>query len=240
MFGTIKNQQGETIDYTFHVSDMSVRQVVVIGHGVTGNKDRPFVIALAEGLKEAGVNALRFSFSGNGESEGQFEESTVSKEVDDLISVIDTLKNWHVTYAGHSMGGAVGVLAARQDTRIQRLISLAGMVHTEAFAQREFADIKPDHGFMWEEETCPLSQTYMNDMKTIGSVIEKGAGIKVPWLIIHGTEDDVVPIQDSKDMLQKAPPRVDFVEIPGSDHVFSGDATPVMVKAVTKWLVDTD
>lgn len=240
MFGTIKNKQGETIDYTFHAADMSVRQVVVIGHGVTGNKDRPFVIALADGLKEAGVNALRFSFTGNGESEGQFQACTVSKEVDDLISVIDALKNWHVTYAGHSMGGAVGVLAARRDTRIQRLISLAGMVHTQAFAQREFGDVKPDEGFMWEDESCPLSQAYMDDMKAIGSVIEKGEGIKVPWLMIHGTEDDVVPIQDAKDMLEKAPPRVDYLEVPGADHVFSGDATPIMVQAVIKWLVETD
>ena len=41
------------------------------------------------------------------------------------------------------MGGAVGVLAAAQDPRIQFLISLAGMVNTEKFYDAEFGEEKP-------------------------------------------------------------------------------------------------
>ena len=59
----IRNKEGEKIDYTFH--DAGSEKIVVIGHGVTGNKDRPLVLALAEGLSNAGISALRFSFSGN-------------------------------------------------------------------------------------------------------------------------------------------------------------------------------
>ena len=68
MFGEIKNGHGERLDYSFHGGEGD--RIVVIGHGVTGNKDRPALVALAEGLAEAGISALRFSFSGNGESEG--------------------------------------------------------------------------------------------------------------------------------------------------------------------------
>ena len=72
---------GEVLDYTFHAGTEGSRHIAVLGHGVTGNKDRPFVVALAEGLAAAGIHALRFSFAGNGASEGRFADATISKEV---------------------------------------------------------------------------------------------------------------------------------------------------------------
>ena len=204
MFGEIKNRHGEQLDYTFHEGEKGSKNIVVLGHGVTGNKDRPFVVALGEGLAAAGIPALRFSFSGNGTSEGNFTDSTISKEVDDLGAVLDHLNEYTVCYVGHSMGGAVGVLHASEDKRIQLLVSLAGMVHTKAFAQREFGDVTPDEGFMWDEPDCPLSQAYMDDLTQINTVVDLSPQITIPWLLVHGDEDDIVPIKDSHDILAKA------------------------------------
>ena len=233
-FGEIRNAHSERLDYTFHKGEGN--RIVVIGHGVTGNKDRPALVALAEGLAAVGISALRFSFSGNGESEGAFTDAIITKEVSDLGSVIDALKEYNVCYVGHSMGGAVGVLRTITDKRIQVLVSLAGMVHTKAFAEREFGDVTPDAGFMWDEPDCPLSQAYMDDMATIDSVAEQASKFDVPWLVVHGTEDDIVPIGDSHDILQHANERTDLLELPGVDHVFSGDATDVMVEKVVAWI----
>ena len=234
MFGEIRNEHGERLDYTFHKGEGD--RIVVIGHGVTGNKDRPALIALAEGLAAAGISALRFSFSGNGESEGAFTDSTISKEVADLGRMIDALDGYNVCYVGHSMGGAVGVLRTAVDERIQALVSLAGMVHTNAFAEREFGDAVPDEGFMWDEPDCPLSQAYVDDMATIDSVANQASKFDVPWLLVHGTEDDIVPIGDSHDILQRANERTDLLELPGVDHVFSDDGTAVMVEKVVAWI----
>jgi len=236
MFGEIKNAQGERIDYAFRPGKANSKDVVVIGHGVTGNKDRPFVGALAEGLNQAGIPALRISFSGNGASGGQFVDSTVSKEVSDLGAVLDALPDRRICYAGHSMGGAVGVLRASQDKRIRLLVSLAGMVHTKAFADREFGNVKPGEGFMWDEPACPLSQAYMDDMAKINSVADRAPQIKAPWLLVHGTEDDVVPIQDAHDIFQKANDPVELIEIKGASHVFAGEFTAIMVEKVVNWI----
>ena len=92
MFGEIRNKNGEKLDYTFHCGNPESKHIVVLGHGVTGNKDRPFLVALAQALEAKGINVLRFSFAGNGNSEGRFEDATITKEVDDLGSVLDTLK----------------------------------------------------------------------------------------------------------------------------------------------------
>ncbi len=234
----IQNKHGERLDYTFHAGNPKSKDLVVIGHGVTGNKDRPFIVTLATALPAADFNVLRFSFSGNGASGGRFVDSTISKEVEDLGTVLDALVGWNVTYAGHSMGGAVGVLRAAQDTRIHRLISLAGMVHTRDFAQREFGNVKPGQGFMWDDEACPLSQAYMDDLSRIGDVLACAPRIKAPWLLIHGTEDDVVPIKDSREIFACAnKASTQLVELLGSNHVFADEPTIEMVKVVTDWLL---
>lgn len=233
MIGEIRNARGERLDYTFHPG-ASNAQIVVLGHGVTGNKDRPHLVALAEEFAAAGVPVLRFSFAGNGDSEGRFEDATVSKEVEDLGTVLNALEDRTVCFAGHSMGAAVGVLRASRDARIRYLISLAGMVDTRGFARREFAD--PNQGYMWDEPACPLSQAYIDDMNQIDTVVDKAPQIAVPWLLVHGTEDDVVPIRDSHDIFVKASDPKQLVEIPGADHVFNGDATSAMVEKVVAWV----
>lgn len=234
MFGDIRNGHGERLDYTFH--EGTGDRIVVIGHGVTGNKDRPALVALAEGLAAAGISALRFSFSGNGDSEGDFRASTITKEVEDLGNVIDALSGYRVCYVGHSMGGAVGVLRAARDERIQALVSLAGMVHTEAFAAREFGDVTPDQGDMWDDPECPLSQAYVDDMARIASVAKQASRFAVPWLLVHGTEDDIVPIDDSRDILNYANEPTELLELPGVDHVFSDDSAALMVEKVVAWI----
>ncbi|MEM7144771.1 MAG: alpha/beta fold hydrolase [Verrucomicrobiota bacterium] len=241
MNNPITNAQSEKLDYTFHDAGSNAKTLVLIGHGVTGNKDRPWAPALGKALANAGCHALRFSFSGNGNSEGTFQDSTISKEVADLAAVITAAQNAghsHITYAGHSMGGAVGVLAAAKDPRIQALISLAGMVHTAKFAQTEFGDVTPDQGNMWDDDDCPLSSTFVNDMTTIDTVLPLAPQVQVPWLLVHGTADDVVPIQESRDIFAQANQPKKLVEIPDADHVFSEQGLPPMLDAVIAWLDD--
>lgn len=236
MIDEIRNAQGEKLDFTLHTGDADSKKIVVIGHGVTGNKDRPFVVALGEGLAAAGINALRFSFAGNGDSEGKFVDCTITKEVGDLGAVLDALAGHEICYVGHSMGGAVGVTRASEDDRIKQLVSLAGMVDTKKFAETEFGEETPDEGCMWEDEDCPLSSVFMDDLRGIGTLVERGSQIKTPWLLVHGTEDDVVLFQDSTDILAKAGDNAELLTLEGANHVFAGEHCEPMVAAVTEWV----
>lgn len=235
----IQNSSKETLDYEFHGDPSDTSLLVIIGHGVTGNKDRPWAEGLAKALEEAGINALRFSFAGNGGSEGRFEDCTISKEVKDLKAVINTAEEegYHrICYAGHSMGGAVGVLSAAKDERIELLISLSGMVYTKKFCEVEFGDQEPGKGCMWEEEDCPLSRAYVDDMNKIDNVLDKTEKIEVPWLIVHGDADDVVPYEESEEIYAAAYEPKELVILPGVDHVYSGDGLAKMTEAVLSWL----
>lgn len=236
MFDELRNPEGERLDHAFHPGREGGRELVVIGHGVTANKDREWAVTLAEALSAAGFASLRFSFSGNGDSEGDFRDSCPTKEAADLGAVLDACADWTVTYAGHSMGGAVGVLRASSDARITRLVSLAGMVDTADFARRKFGDLEPGAGFMWDKPECPLSQGFLDDMDAIGSVEHLAAEVTVPWLLVHGTEDTVVPFEESERVAARASGPVELLALEGADHVFSGPAAAAMAAGVVAWM----
>jgi pimeloyl-ACP methyl ester carboxylesterase len=231
----IRNPYGEKLDYSYLPGSDVEAPLFVIGHGVTANKDREWAILLAEAFAKEGYGSLRFSFSGNGKSEGCFKDSCPSKEVEDLGSVLDAVKV-PVTYVGHSMGAAVGVLRAARDERIYRLISLGGMVDTAAFARRKFGDLIPGKDLMWDKPECPFSLTFKADMEQIGTVLPLAPRIQIPWLLVHGTEDGVVPASESELIAKKAggPVQVDFIS--GGDHVFSQEFGQKMVDKVLLWL----
>ncbi len=241
---TIHNRFGDNLDYSHHQpadTGATRSDLVIIGHGVTANKDRPFIVSLAEALAADGYEVIRFSFSGNGKSGGDFRNSCPSREVDDLAAVIEAFPGRTITYVGHSMGGAVGVLALNRGLPVKRFVSLAGMVHTELFARTEFGDVTPDtpQGTMWGKPECPLSTTFLEDMKKIDSVLPMAAAITVPWLIVHGRQDDVIPIEHSRELLN-ANPTINLVELDGADHVFSeNNSDSLMASHVIRWLGQT-
>jgi pimeloyl-ACP methyl ester carboxylesterase len=232
----IQNPQGESLDLSFH-GGTKMGAMVVLGHGVTGNKDRPLLVALAEGLAARGWPCLRISFSGNGGAEGAFEDSTITKEIEDLKAVLANVpQERRIAYIGHSMGAAVGVLTAAERMDIQALVSLAGMTHTAEFVKREFGDVEPGKGYMWEDDDCPLSQAFVDDLEKIGDTLGAAGNIMQPWLLVHGTADDVVPLKDSKDAFDAAKCRKELLEIPDAGHVFGEDSYPRIIAAVDDFL----
>jgi len=238
MLEVIKNKNGEKIDYTLHYGSEKNRFLLIVGHGVAGDKDHPLVTALSERVAKEGMSVLRFSFTGNGNSEGRFKESTISKEIEDLqtILTVATEHGWRPIFAGHNMGSAVGVLTASLDSRIQLLISLAGMVKTEVFCETEFGTVVPGQGYMWGNPNYPLSQEFVNDMKQIKSVLPRASGLGLPWLLVHGTADEIVPVTDSQLLVQKFETSRELVEIDGACHQFSGNSTNKLVDSVIDWL----
>ncbi len=243
MDAPLKSARGGAIDYSFAAGVEGAGNsdwLVLLGHGVTGNKDRPVVAGTAAALAAAGFDTLRFSFAGNGASDGEFTESTITREVADLDAIIGqvSVRYPKIAYVGHSMGAAVGVLQASKDRRIQALVSLAGMVDTRRFAETEFGAETSDAGLMWEDEDCPLSSAFMTDLcQTIVTVAPAAKLIRVPWLLLHGTADDVVVPEDTRSIAALKGEAVDVQFIEGADHSFSEpNHKAAMTDAVVKWL----
>jgi len=231
----VYNKQGEKLEYALHEAECD-DVLVIIAHGLTGNMDRELCTFLAEGLAKKGYPSLRFSYSGHGGSEGKFEEMTISKEVDDLQAVIDQHKGTKkLAYIGHSMGAAVGALTAAKDDRIQLLVSLAGMVFTRQFYDQEFSEQQAGESLMWEKEECPLSLAFQDDLSAIDSVIPAVKDIRLPWLILHGADDDVVLPKHSEELFNFIKGKKKHVVYEGEEHHFES-CLPKVLDEVTQWL----
>ncbi|HVQ27979.1 MAG TPA: alpha/beta fold hydrolase [Vicinamibacteria bacterium] len=230
----IKNARGERLDYTFVAGRPGQMDVAILAHGVTSQKDRPWALDLEAALTAAGIAVMRFSFSGNGASEGRFDDATPTKEVEDLGSVLDAFAGWRVACVGHSMGGAVALLRAARDPRIAVLVSLAGMFHVEDFMRRHFGHLAPGDP-MLGKPACPWNLKLEEDARRIGSLTDAASCIHVPWLLVHGTADELVPLQDSVDARAAAGGRAELVTLESADHRFTG-AHEALVRAVVPWI----
>lgn len=232
----LQNSSGERLDHHFHPGERR-SSLVILGHGLTGDMDRPLLVALANGLSARGWPCLRLSFSGCGDSQGSFGDSNITKQIGDLKALLDSVPDYVQTaYAGHSMGAAAGVLTAVQDLRIRSLISLAGMTHTADFVSREFGGLVPGKDVIWEDPAFPLSEALVDDLKSIGSTLEAAAKVVQPWLLIHGAADDVVPPADSRDAHEAAVCDKKLLEIPAAGHVFDEASYPLMIAEMDAWL----
>lgn len=232
----LQNAADERLDHQFHPGEQR-GSLVILGHGLTGNMDRPLLVAVAEGLSARGWPCLRFSFSGNGDSQGRFADSCITKQIGDLKAVLDSVPDYvQIAYVGHSMGAAVGVLTAAEDLRIRALVSLAGMTHTRDFVRREFGGLVAGKDVIWEDPAFPLSTVLVEDLESIGSTLDAAARMFQPWLLVHGTEDDVVPLADSRTAHGAAQGESRILEIPGAGHVFDEASYPVIIDAIDAWL----
>lgn len=230
----IENAWGERLACTWTAGPHDASPVVVIGHGLTSDRERPWSQALSSALALRGMASLRPAFSGNGDSAGRFEDSTITKEVSELGSLIDALGAPRVAYVGHSMGAAVGLLRAVEDERIAALVSLAGMVHTREFGERMLGGLA-DGALILDKPGKPMGPALREDLRRHESLAWLAPRVRVPWLFVHGDADDVVPIANARDAHVGAG-RADLVELEGVDHSFTGPACDVVARLVADWL----
>ena len=63
------------------------------------------------------------------------------------------------------------------------------------------------------------------------------SAITVPTLIVHGTDDTVVPIEGSRYMAEQIP-GARMIEVPGAGHLAAGEVAVTLVREVERFLTD--
>ncbi|MBO9544896.1 alpha/beta hydrolase [Caulobacter sp.] len=81
---------------------------------------------LAEQAKATGGSYIRFDYFGHGESEGRFQDGTISRWRADALAVIDELTTGPLVLVGSSMGGWLSCLAAiARPDRVKAMVLIA-------------------------------------------------------------------------------------------------------------------
>ncbi len=218
--------------------------LVILLHGFTSAKDRPHNILAAAAMREAGYTTLRFDLYGHGESGGEFRKHTLYKWISNTMAVIDYARELGYTdlyLSGHSQGGLVAALVAGMEAdRIKGLI-----LRAPAFMIPQAARDGGLLGFSFDPEHIPDSMTVIKGLELDGNYIRVAQTIhaeeaadhyKGPVLILHGDEDDTVPLEDSRRMAERYQ-NCKLAVISGETHHF--DQHPDQMKRIIRdWLIE--
>lgn len=234
----------------FFEDDQKQKSILIFCHGYKGFKDWGVWNMMAESLSKNGIFVVKFNFSFNGGTLEQpidfpdldsFGENTFIKELDDLEVVLDWLSSPEfkfkenankntITLMGHSRGGGTAIIKASEDSRIAKLVTLAAVADfEERFPSGAALEEWEKNGVGYVENTRTkqkmphLYEFYENfkaneDRLTISKVIQK---LNIPFLIIHGSEDPTVDIENAR-RLKKWVPGAELFILEGSNHVFEG------------------
>ena len=86
------------------------RAWALFAHCFTCNKNYKGPVYIGRELSRLGIAVLRFDFPGLGGSEGDFADTTLTRNVDDVLSAVEYLAREHTAprlLIGHSLGDGV-------------------------------------------------------------------------------------------------------------------------------------
>lgn len=242
------NHSGERLFGTHHRPDAPSEYGVVLGHCFTCTRHTGILAETGARLTAAGFHVLRFDFSGNGQSEGVFMETSYTKYITEMEAAADFLKTYGVKwlgFAGHSMGAAVSVLAGARNSGVQAICAIAGrltgMDPTRIFSQdqqRRFQETGRLE-FVSRGRHLELDSRFLNDMLS-HDMPAAVASLRIPLLIVHGTLDEIVPSDQAAKAHSVNPDHSELVIIPGADHFFSRvEHRDFAARKIAEWFAQT-
>lgn len=178
------------------------RPGVVLVHGWESSRDR--TIPHAQVLHAAGFHVLTFDVRGNGANGPEDLPMSVGEYAADARAAVAELRRRpEVTTLGlfgHSMGGAGALVAAAQDPDVDAVIAVSAPADPYRLTRQTFrlARLPIPAPVAWPLAWLTTRVFLRPRGHTVGSVDATRAvrTIGVPVLLVHGSEDGVVPVGD--------------------------------------------
>lgn len=222
---------GRCVDAVFYRPEAAHRfPVILFSHGYNGCKT-DFDTSAAY-FAENGIGAVCFTFCGGSlrdRSGFATTEMTLFTEKEDLYAVLDEVKAWecvdseNIFLFGASQGGMVSALAAEErgsDIRGLILLYPAFCIADDWKKRFPTREEIPDTQDLWG---MPLGRVFFESIHDFSIQREIGTFPK-DVLIMHGTEDDVVPLSHSEWAASRYPnARLEIFQNEGHGFSENGD-----------------
>lgn len=197
-------------------------------------------VALDRWAGENGRAMLRLDYSGNGASDGDFTDGTLTIWRDDVLLLIDALVKGPVVLVGSSMGGWLALLVALEISEC--MAGLVGIAAAPDFTEWGFTDdqkaVLKSEGQIVEPTPYgdnPYVTTYEFWRSGQANLLLGGPiAIDCPVRLLHGQADPDVPWSTALDMAAALRSSdVQTLLIKDGDHRLSRDADiALLIRAV--------
>lgn len=232
---TIKNRKGQRIVVVVEKA-REPKGLAIVMHGLSGNKEQLHIVAFADAFKEKNYTVVRFDTTNTfGESDGRYEDATVTNNFEDLEDVISWAKtqSWFIhpfCLVGHSLGGISIILyAEKHPDEIKGLAPIStvvsGKLSAETLVNRNVLTEWQKTG--WKEEistTVPgrikrLPWSHMVDRLKY-DVLPYAKRLTMPVLLIVGEKDEGTPYKHQKLLYDKVLGKKELHVIKKAPHTF--------------------
>ncbi len=187
-----------------------IRGVAVFAHCFSCGKDLHAAGWLTDALADEGFATLRFDFAGLGQSEGDFAETTLATNVDDLLAAARWLDSEGLAptlLVGHSLGGAAVLLAAPSLSSVQAVATVG-------------APADPTH---LAQQPVDLAAPLLADLAS-HDLLGGLSALRKPLLVLHSPQDQVVGVGHARRLFEAARHPKSFVSLDGADHLLTTEA----------------
>lgn len=223
------NARGESLTGRLELPlDRQPRAFAVFAHCFTCGKDLRGAVELTRALTRDGFGVLRFDFTGLGESEGAFADSTFSSTADDVVAACAFLARDYDApqlLIGHSLGGTAVLRAVARVPSAKAVATIGAPADAE-----HVTHLFGDHLRTLETEgdarvtiggrAFTIRRAFLDDARAT-NMAESLDALRTPLLVMHAPRDEVVGLRNAERIFKGARHPKSFVSLDGADHLLS-------------------
>jgi len=239
-----KNEKGEKLLGILTLPGQKGRfPAVIMIHGFAKTKSERKFVELSKRLAENKIASLRFDFSGCGDSEGKFEEMSITKQVGELGMAFQRLikekridKN-RIGIFAHSLGTVIACLFQQRQKTIKCLVLSAPAFNQEELIKKWYTRTQLKE---WKQKGYIDTLKFrvgLNYLREARDYTEFLSQIKIPTLVLHGEKDEDIPQRMARAAFRQLKTKEKkLVIIPESDHHFESYLTrQELIKLSLAW-----
>lgn len=226
---TFKNKNDEELIGRIDLPvDKQIHSYVIFAHCFTCNKNLKAIKNISDGLTASGFGVLRFDFTGLGQSDGAFEDTDFSHNVDDLVSASQFLESNYqapILIIGHSLGGTASIFAAHQIDHVKALVTIASPFqpeHVNKLLESKIDEIQKEGKAKVNlgERSFTIKKDFLDDIQN-NKIDDLIGDLELAYLIFHSPQDKIVDVKNAEMLYKNAHHPKSFVSLDGADHLMS-------------------
>ena len=200
----------------------------LLAHCFTCGKDIAAARRISARLAMQGLAVLRFDFTGLGHSGGEFENTSFTSNVGDLVLAAEALSARGMApglLIGHSLGGAAVLRAAGRMPSVKAVVTI-GAPYDPGHVTHNFGDALDRIAADGAGEVdlggrkIRIGQGFVDDVRA-ENLAGDIAGLKRALLVLHAPRDTTVGIENATQIFLAAKHPKSFVTLDNADHLIS-------------------
>lgn len=187
--------------------------------------------------QQVDMHVLTFNFRGTGQSEGDFSLAGWSN---DLRAAVNALREGtgveHVWLAGFGAGGSLALHAAGVNPEIRGVAAMSARSHFDDWADNAERMVEHCRQLnMIRSDNFPKDmKAWADEMRAIRPIDVVGKIAPRPVMLVHGADDERVPVADARELAAKTGDSADLRIVHGANHRLRHD--PRIVALLLGWL----